>query len=236
MRVLNTSWKKTNILNPSTFCMELQALNPTLVRIIEGLTSGSDVTVIERGSQRLLRISWLNILNNPLYFEALSKVIASEMEFRGYSPEAVASVETSGAKYGLALSLATGLPYFSIHKTRKLIFTEPLTVEGYSATESKEVSLYLDRSVASRFKSVVLVDDIRRSSRTINSAVRLLQACGVDVEACFTILDLGFTGSERPSTISEDRYHPLIVISSVAPDGRCDISGGLILKYVGGHV
>ncbi len=216
--------------------MELQALNPTLVRILEGLTSGSDVTIIESGSQRLLRISWLNILNTPSYFEALSKVIASEMELRGYRPEAVASVETSGAKYGLALSLATGLPYLSIHKTRKLIFTEPLTVEGYSATESKEMSLYLDRSIASRFKSVVLVDDIRRSSRTINSAVRLLHACNVGVEACFTILDLAFTGSERPSAVSEDRYHPLIVISSVAPDGRCDVSGGLILKYVSGYV
>jgi adenine/guanine phosphoribosyltransferase-like PRPP-binding protein len=207
-----------------------------LVRLLEGLTSGSDVTVIERGSQRLLRISWLNILNNPLYFEALSKVIAAEMGSRGYRPDAVASIETSGAKYGVALSLITGLPYFSIHKTAKLIFTEPVTVEGFSATESREVSLYLDRSIASRFRSVVLVDDIKRSSKTINSAVRLLETCGVEVEACFTILDLAFAGTAKPPTIPEDRYHPLIVISSVDPDGKCKVSGGLILRYLGDHV
>jgi adenine/guanine phosphoribosyltransferase-like PRPP-binding protein len=32
----------------------------------------------------------------------------------------VASVETSGAKYGLALSYELKLPYFSIHKASKI--------------------------------------------------------------------------------------------------------------------
>ncbi|MEM4416934.1 MAG: phosphoribosyltransferase, partial [Nitrososphaerota archaeon] len=168
--------------------------------------------------------------------QTLAQVIASEIRSRGYRPEAVASIETSGAKYGVALSMATGLPYFSIHKSRKLVFQDTVEEAGTSVTESRDVRLYLDRQVASRFKSVVLVDDIRRSSKTLEAASNLLAACGVDIEACFVILDLAFAGHSPPSTIPRDRYHPLLVISSVDRMGRCTISEGVVLKHLEGHV
>ncbi|MEM3031839.1 MAG: hypothetical protein QXK39_02865 [Nitrososphaerota archaeon] len=112
--------------------MGLQSHQHILERLVDGLRSGSDVTVIERSGERLLRISWLNILNNPQYFQALAEVIASEISSRGYRPDAIASIETSGAKYGVAVSLETGLPYFSIHKSRKIIFKEPVSAASRS--------------------------------------------------------------------------------------------------------
>jgi hypothetical protein len=53
------------------------------------------------------------------------------------------------------------------------------------------------------------------------------------VEACYVILDLAFAGNPPPAKISSDRYLPLFVISAVEDDGRCEVSGGLVVEYLG---
>jgi len=210
-----------------------EKLAKTLEELLDGFKTGASVQVRNVGGHKILRIDWLNIVFRSEVFQALAKVIAHDVNRRGYRFDAVASVETSGAKYGLALSYELKLPYFSIHKAGKITFEDPVSMVERSVTEDREVSLHLDRAVASKFKKVLLVDDIRRSSRTLNAAAELLNACGTVVEACYVILDLAFTGNPPPAKIPADRYIPLFVISAVGDDGRCEVSGGLVVDYLG---
>jgi adenine/guanine phosphoribosyltransferase-like PRPP-binding protein len=205
----------------------------TLEKLLNGLRTGVSVHVKNVGGHKILRIDWLNIVFSSEVFQALAKLIAYDVGRRGFSFDAVASVETSGAKYGLALSYELKRPYFSIHKASKITFEEPVSLIERSVTEDRRVSLHLDRAVASKFKRVLLVDDIRRSSRTLNAAVELLNTCGAEVEACYVILDLAFAGNPPPAKIPSDRYLPLFVISAVEDDGRCEVSGGLVVEYLG---
>ena len=204
-----------------------------LGEIFRSLKTARDISVIPRDGKKIVRIPWLNLFNDPVTLNALASVIDNECRERGYCPDAIASIETSGAKYGVATSLKMGIPYFSIHKFRKIIFLDTVVVKGRSITEDKEIELYLDKEIAERFNRVILVDDIRRTSRTIDSALELLEKCGCHVEACFTILDLKFAGHPLPSRIPADRYHPLFVISSIDEVGRCVIENGVALRYLG---
>jgi len=197
------------------------------------LERGDGVRVIERGGRRLVRIEWLNLVTEPKILQSIAYVIAEVCRERNYSPDAVSSIETSGAKYGVAASMALGIPYFSIHKFEKIIFTSVASVTSHSQTEGREVRFFLDRDAVSRFKRIILVDDIRRTSRTIDLAIELLQSCGLQVEACFTVFDFKFAKHPLPSRIKPERYHPLFIISAVEQDGRCSVEGGEALKRLG---
>ncbi|MDW8084070.1 MAG: phosphoribosyltransferase family protein [Candidatus Caldarchaeum sp.] len=203
-----------------------------LSNILEGLRTGKSVKVITSGGKKILRVSWLNIVHDPKIYRAISKLIKEHATSRNYVFDAVASIESSGAKYGLATSYEFGLPYFSIHKTSKVIFEQPLTAEGMSVTEGRPVTLYVDKSVASKFEKVIVIDDVRRTSTTINTAVELLSECGTKVVACYVILDLAFAGYPRPHSISAKHYHPLFVISDVDISGRCVVDDGLVLHFL----
>jgi len=202
--------------------------------ILNGLRTGKTVEVKLVGDKKILRITWLNIIHDPQVFSAIAKAIAEDVKQRGYVFDAVASVETSGAKYGVALSYQLNKPYFSIHKAGKIIFDEPVSMDQRSVTENRAVTLYVDRAVASRFRKVLLVDDIRRSSKTLETAAELLAKCGVEVEACYVILDLAFAGHPPPSNIPSDRYHALFVIEDVDDEGRCRVVDGLAVNLVDG--
>ncbi|MDW8063419.1 MAG: phosphoribosyltransferase, partial [Candidatus Caldarchaeum sp.] len=199
-----------------------------LGHVLEGLRTGKSVQVIPVGGKRILRISWLNIVHDPKIYQAIAKLVKQHAGLQGYAAQAVASIETSGAKYGLAISYELGVPYFSIHKAAKLVFEQPVTAEGISVTENKPITLHVDKSVASKFRDVILVDDVRRTSTTINTAVELLNGCGTRVTACYVIVDLAFAGHPRPSKVPANNYHPLFVISDVDESGRCVVSEGLV--------
>jgi len=74
-----------------------------------------------------------------------------------------------------------------------------------------------------RFPRVLLVDDIRRSSTTVNVAARLLERAGSSVQACYTVLDLAFAGYPVPTRVL---YRPLLVVRSVSGD-RLAVSRGV---------
>lgn len=200
--------------------------------IIDNLSKGKGVEVKKVGRTRILRIEWLNLYNRPEDLDAIGGLISYWMKRLGYRPDAIASIETSGAKYGISTSLKTGVPYFSLHKIDKVIFEDPVYVESRSITESRAVKLYADRAVVSKFKKVVLVDDIRRTSRTIDSAVELIEKCGSEVEACFVVFDFKFAGHPYPRKLKRKRFHPLFVISEVKEDGSCKVTNGLAVKYL----
>ncbi|MEM0121532.1 MAG: phosphoribosyltransferase, partial [Thermoprotei archaeon] len=180
----------------------------------------------------ILRIEWLNLYNQPEVLRALGDLFASWVLRLGYKPEAVVSIETSGAKYGVATSLSLGVPYVSLHKVDKLIFDEPISVESRSITEGRPLKLVGDKSIIGRFSRVVLVDDIRRTSHTIDSAVELIEKCGSSVSACFVVLDFKFAGHPYPKKIRDETFHSLFEVSSVNDSGKCGVSGGLALKYL----
>ena len=104
--------------------------------------------------------------------------------------------------------------------------------DSYSVTEKSTTRLYVDKPIASRFKRVLLVDDIKRSSRTINAATWLLRRVGSNVEACYVIMDLAFTGNPPPSSIPSDAYRPLLVVSDVMDDGRIKLGWGLCQEII----
>ncbi|MDJ0269962.1 MAG: phosphoribosyltransferase [Aigarchaeota archaeon] len=212
--------------------MERITATAPLAEAIENLRQGNGVKIIQRGNHKILRIEWLNLFNAPQLLNALSEIIANECRIHGYKPDAVASIETSGAKYGVAVSLKMGIPYFSIHKVEKIIFLETICTESKSITEDRAVQLFIDRPIVSKFSRILLVDDIRRTSNTIDNAVNLLRKSGCEVEACFTILDFRFAGHPLPETLPPSRYHPLIIISEVYDDGRCVVELGEALKYL----
>lgn len=199
----------------------------------QNLIRGYGIRIVEKRGKRLVRVEWLNLVTEPRILQGIAYAVAEVCREKGYNPDAVSSIETSGAKYGVATSIALGIPYFSIHKLEKIIFTNTVSVKALSQTEGREVELFLDRDAISRFHNVILVDDIRRTSRTIDMAVELLQRCGCRVEACFTVFDFKFANHPLPSRISPDRYHPLFIISAVGDDGRCVVEGGEALRYVG---
>ncbi len=197
------------------------------------LTHGNGIKIIERNGKRLVRIEWLNLVTEPRILQGIAHVIAEVCREKNYIPDAVSSIETSGAKYGVAASITLGVPYFSIHKFEKIIFTSTVSVKSHSQTEGREVEFFLDLDAVSRFKRVILVDDIRRTSRTIDMAIELLQRCGLSVEACFTIFDFKFANHPPPSKIHPEKYHPLFIISAIEQGGRCVVEAGEALKYLG---
>ncbi|MEM1947138.1 MAG: phosphoribosyltransferase family protein [Candidatus Caldarchaeum sp.] len=212
--------------------MEQPRYIQVLSNVLDGLRTGSSVHVIPVAGKRILRISWLNIVHQPEIYQALAKLIKIHSVENGYQVDAVASIETSGAKYGFAISYELGKPYFSIHKTSKLIFETPITAEGISFTEGRPVTLHVDRPVASQFGKVLLVDDVRRTSTTIQTAVDLLERCGTTVVACYVILDLAFAGYPRPRNIPANRYHPLFTVSAVDENGKCVVDEGLVVSFL----
>jgi len=205
-----------------------------LGRVVDNLRNGNGVSVIRKNGEKIIRIEWLNLFNEPQILSALADVIADKCREKSYTPDAVASIETSGAKYGVATSIALGIPYFSIHKTRKIIFKEEVKMVSESPTEGRKVELYIDKNVASKFQRVLVVDDIRRTSKTIETVIELLRECGCEVEACFVIFDFKFAKHPWPRNIPQKNYHPLFVIEEVYDDGCCVLSGGEALSYITG--
>lgn len=204
----------------------------TVSTILKNLEQGVGVKVKRLGGEDVLRIEWLNLYNQPEVLDSLGKLFAHWILRLGYRPDAVVSIETSGAKYGVATCLSLGVPYVSLHKGGKLIFDDPISVESRSITEGRPVKLYADRSIVGRFRRIVVVDDIRRTSNTLDSAVELVESCGGSVEACFVVLDFKFAGHPYPKRVPPERFHSLFEVSSVSPTGACRVGGGLALKYL----
>jgi adenine/guanine phosphoribosyltransferase-like PRPP-binding protein len=200
--------------------------------ILDSLRGGLGIKVKDVGGESVLRIEWLNLYNEPDVLGSLGALFAHWITRLGYSPDAVVSIETSGAKYGVATSLSLGVPYVSLHKGNKLIFDDPVSVESRSITEGRPLKLFGDKSIIGRFSSVVLVDDIRRTSQTIDSAVDIIEKCGSSVESCFVVLDFKFAGHPYPRRIRSDAFHSLFEVASVSAKGACDVQGGLALKYL----
>ena len=201
-------------------------------RIIKYMSLGKEIEVKKIGDTKILRIEWLNLYNEPEVLNAIGGLIAFWIKTLGYKPDAITSVETSGAKYGISASLHLSIPYFSLHKIDKVIFNDPVYVESRSITESRALKLYADRSIVNKFNNVVLVDDIRRTSSTIDSAVELVEKCGSKVCSCFVVLDFKFAGHPYPKKIRKDRFHSLFVISKVSDNGKCEVKNGLALEYI----
>ena len=170
--------------------------------------------------------------NHPDVLGSLGELFAHWIVKLGYSPDAIVSMETSGAKYGVATSLSLGLPYVSLYKGDKLIFDDPVSVESRSVTESRPLKLFGDKSIIARFKKVVIVDDIRRTSHTIDSAVEVIEKCGSSVESCFVVLDFKFAGHPYPRRIRREVFHSLFEVSSISRTGECEVNAGLAVRYL----
>ena len=99
-----------------------------LTRVVDMLEKGEGVKVIKSGSKIILRVEWLNLYVDPEILFALSSCIVLDAVInKGLAFDAVTSIETSGAKYGVAVALISGRPYFSLHKVEKITFEEPIS-------------------------------------------------------------------------------------------------------------
>jgi adenine/guanine phosphoribosyltransferase-like PRPP-binding protein len=207
-----------------------------VARLIEMLRNGKGIEVRSMGDKRILRIEWFNLIYSSSVVLTISKLLSYWINKLGLFPEAISSIETSGTKFALVTSLLLDLPFFSIYKSEKVTFRKPKSTKSISITQNKEVSLVVDEEVVKKFKKVVLIDDIRRTSGTIISAIGLLNSCGSSVGACFSILDFKFSSHEVPTRINNCRYYPLFIISKVYDDGKCEVEDGLALDYLSGKV
>lgn len=198
-----------------------------LARVVKMLESGEGVKLVKLGPKRILRIEWLNLYVDPEVLYSLAGCIALDVLDQGLGFDAVVSIETSGAKYGVATALLLNKPYFSLHKVEKVTFENPVHADSYSVTERTTTRLYVDKPIASRFKRVLLVDDIKRSSRTVNAATWLLRRAGSNVVACYIVLDLAFAGGPPPSSLPRGAYKPLLVVEGVGEDGGVRLGRGL---------
>lgn len=219
----------------TTLNMEEAACLGTIKNIVKNLKQGIGIKVKKISNTKILRIEWLNLYNEPTVLMAIGKVITYWIKALGYKPDAIASIETSGAKYGISASLYANIPYFSLHKIDKVIFDEPVYVESRSVTESRALKLYADSDIVRKFSNIVLVDDIRRTSNTIDSAVELIDKCGGKVDACFIVLDFKFAGHPYPKKLKKEKIHPLFIITEINDDGTCVVNGGLAIKFLRKH-
>jgi adenine/guanine phosphoribosyltransferase-like PRPP-binding protein len=201
-------------------------------KILNNLKEGFGISVKPHGDTKLLRIEWLNLYNMPEDLKAIAQLFSYWIFNLGYKPQAITSIETSGAKYGVATSLFAHLPYFSLHKVSKLIFEEPIAIESRSITEDRALKLFGDKSVIQKYKSVVLIDDIRRTSHTIDSAIELIERCGSDVEGVFVVLDFKFAKHPYPKKVDQRNFHALFEIENVKQTGECEVNKGLALSYL----
>ncbi|MGC8555512.1 MAG: phosphoribosyltransferase family protein [Conexivisphaera sp.] len=199
----------------------------SLGEVLRRLSSGSGVRVVRAGGERILRIAWLNLYNEPAVLRAVARLIVEDASLRGLAYDAVSSIETSGAKYGIAVSLESGVPYFSIHKVEKVIFEDPVSVESESITEARPSRLFVDRPIARAFPRVLLVDDIVRSSRTAEAASRLLRAAGSSIVGCYAVLDL------RIARRGGSPCRSLVAVDDVDESGRLHVVGGLAVERCG---
>jgi adenine/guanine phosphoribosyltransferase-like PRPP-binding protein len=204
----------------------------TVSNILWNLRSGSGIKIKDVGGESILRIEWLNLYNHPDVLGSLGELFAHWIVKLGYKPDAIVSIETSGAKYGVATSLSLGVPYVSLHKGDKLIFDDPVSVESRSVTESRPLKLFGDKSIIGRFRKVVIVDDIRRTSHTIDSAVEVIEKCGSVVESCFVVLDFKFAGHPYPRRVRGGAFHSLFEVSSISRRGECEVNDGLAVRYL----
>lgn len=209
-------------------------MGASLRQVHNDLLKGNGITVKRQGEERKVRIAWLNLYNQPNILNELSEVIYTEAQRRRYAPDSILSVETSGAKYGVATSIRFNLPYVSVHRSDKIIFEDPVWVESVSQTEAvSNLRLYVDRAIMRLFKRPLFVDDIRRTSRSMRNSIRLVEQCGGSVECCFIVFDFKFAGHPLPSEIPAERYHPLFIISELDNRGRCVVDHeSIALKYL----
>jgi len=154
----------------------------TVSKILWSLRTGSGIKIKDVGGESILRIEWLNLYNHPDVLGSLGELFAHWIVKLGYSPDAIVSMETSGAKYG--------------------------------------------------GRKVVIVDDIRRTSHTIDSAVEVIEKCGSSVESCFVVLDFKFAGHPYPRRIRREVFHSLFEVSSISRTGECEVNAGLAVRYL----
>lgn len=203
-----------------------------VARLIEMLKSGKGINIRSMNNKKILRIEWFNLIYSPSIVLTVSKLLSYWIDKLSLFPDAISSIETSGAKFALVTSLLLNLPYFSIYKSEKITFKKPKSIKSTSITQGKEVRLVVDEEVVKKFKRIVLIDDIRRTSGTFSSAIDLLNSCGSFVEACFSVLDFGFSSRETPIKIKDCKYYSLFIISEVYGEGKCEVKGGLALDYL----
>lgn len=206
-----------------------------LNKILEMLERGEGVEVILRNECKILRIEWFNLLYFPSIVSALGSFLANFIEELKLYPDAISSIETSGSKFGLVASLYLNVPFFPIQKNEKITFKLPVSISSRSVTQEKTVNLFVDREIVKKFKRIILIDDIRRTSGTLSSAVHLIEYCGSKVVACFSILDFKFSSGKVPETIEGCKYYPLIIISEISEDGKCKIEDGFLVNYLKLH-
>ncbi|MBO3758027.1 MAG: phosphoribosyltransferase [Thermoproteota archaeon] len=203
-----------------------------VAKLVEMLRDGTGIEVKKVNSKKILRIEWFNLVYFPTIVLTISKLLYYWILKLNLVSDAISSIETSGTKYALTTSIFLNLPFFPIYKSEKITFKKSRSVSSASVTQNKEVNLVTDEEIVKKFKRIILIDDIRRTSRTFSSAISLINSCGSKVEACFSILDFKFSSDELLTSIDGCKYYSLFIISEVYEDGKCNVKEGLALDYL----
>jgi adenine phosphoribosyltransferase len=101
--------------------------------------------------------------------------------------DCVAGIDARGFIIGAALSTRLELPFLAIRKAGK--YPPPVHKEVYSS-EYDNSALELKVGASSKFKSVLVIDDVLATGGTAASAVNLLERDGAKVHALAFIIEL----------------------------------------------
>ncbi|KAJ4188637.1 hypothetical protein NW759_016806 [Fusarium solani] len=102
--------------------------------------------------------------------------------------DAVACCEAGGFVYAPALAALVGVPLVLIREAGKLppptvsIIKRPSHISSGTSSDSKERRIEMDRGLVHKGASVVVVDDVFATGRTLLAVLRLLGEAGVDAK------------------------------------------------------
>ncbi|KAH9990894.1 hypothetical protein F4779DRAFT_249814 [Xylariaceae sp. FL0662B] len=100
--------------------------------------------------------------------------------------DAVASCEAGGFVYASALAARVDVPLALIREAGKLppptisVLKNPSHISSSASDDSGEKMMEMDRDVVSRGASVVVVDDVLATGKTLCAVLQLLDAAGID--------------------------------------------------------
>ncbi|KAH7243989.1 hypothetical protein MRS44_016954 [Fusarium solani] len=102
--------------------------------------------------------------------------------------DAVACCEAGGFVYAPALAALVGVPLVLIREAGKLppptvsIMKHRSHISSWTSNDSRERSIEMDRGLVHKGASVVVVDDVFATGRTLLAVLRLLGEAGVDAK------------------------------------------------------
>lgn len=126
------------------------------------------------------------VLEDPILSGAIIQEFRERLQ--GVKIDAIAGVESRGFLFGMALSIAMGVPFLTIRKKGKL---PAETISHAYALEYGEAEIEIHKGSVKSGWNVLIHDDLLATGGTAKAAAELIIQMGAEVAAFAFVIELG---------------------------------------------